>query len=70
VPLDEGNGGGTSSTSLRLHPDAGGRWSAVRGAAASWGAAARSEEGDDGAELGWSGPRTEPILSGGPKWAM
>jgi hypothetical protein len=29
VPLDEGNGGGTCGTSLRLHPDAGGQWSAA-----------------------------------------
>jgi hypothetical protein len=70
VPLDEGNGGGTGVTLLQLHPGARGRWLAVRRAAASQGAAARSEEIDNGAELGWSGPRTEPVWSGGPKWAM
>jgi hypothetical protein len=58
VPLDEGNEGGTGGTSLRLQPSAGGRWSAARGAATSWGAAARSEEGDDPeGGLGRSGPR-------------
>jgi hypothetical protein len=58
VPLYEGNGGGTGVTSLRLHPGAGGRWSATRGAVASWGAVARLDEGDNPeGGLGQSGPR-------------
>jgi hypothetical protein len=69
VPLDEGNGGGTGGTLLRLHPEAGGRWSTARGETTSQGAVARSEEGDDGAELGWSRPQTGPVWSVGPKWA-
>jgi hypothetical protein len=60
VPLDEGNGGGTGGTSLRLHPGTGGRWSVMRGAAA------RPEEGDDPeGGLGQSGPRR----SGDARWA-
>jgi hypothetical protein len=57
VPLDEGKGGGTDGTSLRLHPGAGGRWTVARGVAASRGAVTRSEEGDDPeGGLGQSGP--------------
>jgi hypothetical protein len=41
VPLDEGNRGGMSGASLRLHLGAGGRWSVTRRAAASWGATSR-----------------------------
>jgi hypothetical protein len=58
VPLDEGNGGGTGGTSLRLHPGARGRWMVARGVVASWGVAAQSEEGvDPEGGLGRSGPR-------------
>jgi hypothetical protein len=57
VPLDEGNGGGTGGTSLRLHPDGRGGWPVVCGATVSWGAAARLEKGDDPeGGLGRSGP--------------
>jgi hypothetical protein len=57
---------GMEAASLRLHPDAGGRWSVARGAAANRGAAARSEEGDDlEGGLGRSGPRR----AGDAHWA-
>jgi hypothetical protein len=60
VPLDEGNGGVTSGTSLRLHLGTGDRWSATRGAAA------RLEEGDDPESgLGRSGPHRP----GDARWA-
>jgi hypothetical protein len=66
VPLDEGNGGGTGDTLLRLRPGARGRWSVTRGAAASRGAAARPEDGDDPKSgLGRSGPRRP----GDARWA-
>jgi hypothetical protein len=56
VPLDEGNGGGTGGTSLRLDPGARGRWTAARGAVASRGAAARSFEGGRRPRVGQAGP--------------
>jgi hypothetical protein len=50
VPLDEGNGGGTDGTSLRLLPGAGGRWTVAHGAAA------RSFEGGRRPQVGQAGP--------------
>jgi hypothetical protein len=55
VPLDEGNGGGTSGASPPLPSGMGGYPTVVHGTAARWGAAVAANRGGGRVGVAWAG---------------